>query len=150
MLAITYGLVLVLLASFLSQGNAFRSNFLSRGSMLSTLSMVSVGESAPDFDLKNYQGKSFKLSSFKGKKNVVVFFYPADNTPGCTTEVCAFQKRFPDFKALNAEVFGISSGGPADKQKFVTANKVTSYELLIDEGDKVRSAWKVPKALFGK
>lgn len=55
--------------------------------VLSKLSMVNVGEAAPDFELKNYLGKSFKLSSFKGKKPVVVFFYPADNTPGCTTEV---------------------------------------------------------------
>jgi peroxiredoxin len=53
----------------------------------STLSMLKIGEVAPDFELKNFQGKSFKLSSFKGKKPVVVFFYPADNTPGCTTEV---------------------------------------------------------------
>lgn len=53
----------------------------------STLTMIAVGEAAPDFELKNSQGKSFKLSSFKGKKPVVVFFYPADNTPGCTAEV---------------------------------------------------------------
>ena len=52
----------------------------------SLLTMVAVGEAAPDFELKNSAGKSFKLSSFKGKQPVVVFFYPADNTPGCTKE----------------------------------------------------------------
>lgn len=117
---------------------------------MNALRMLAVGDVAPDFELKNYKGQSFKLSSFKGKKSVVVFFYPADNTPGCTQEVCAFQKRFPDFRAANAEVFGVSSGGPADKEKFISSNKVTSYDLLIDEGDKVRTAWKVPRALFGK
>ena len=50
-------------------------------------SMLAVGDEAPDFELKNYQGKSFKLSSFKKKSPVVVFFYPSDGTPGCTTEV---------------------------------------------------------------
>jgi peroxiredoxin Q/BCP len=49
--------------------------------------MLAVGDIAPDFELKNYNGKAFKLSSFKNKKPVVVFFYPADSTPGCTTEV---------------------------------------------------------------
>jgi len=52
--------------------------------------MLAVGDIAPDFELKNYNGKSFKLSSFKNKKPVVVFFYPADSTPGCTTEVVKF------------------------------------------------------------
>jgi cytochrome oxidase Cu insertion factor (SCO1/SenC/PrrC family) len=56
----------------------------------SSLQMLQIGEVAPDFELKNYEGKSFKLSSFKGKKPVVVFFYPADNTPGCTAEVSFF------------------------------------------------------------
>eukprot|EP01031_Cornospumella_fuschlensis_P029785 gene29785-35964_t len=113
------------------------------------LQMVSVGEVPPDFELKNYQGKAFKLSSFKGKKPVVVFFYPADNTPGCTTEACAFQRLSPDFKKFGAEVFGVSSNGAADKEKFISGNKLTSIELLIDEGSKVRTAWNVPKALFG-
>jgi cytochrome oxidase Cu insertion factor (SCO1/SenC/PrrC family) len=57
-----------------------------------SLEMLKVGEAAPDFELKNAQGKIIKLSSFKGKKPVVVFFYPADNSPGCTKEVslCLF------------------------------------------------------------
>lgn len=51
------------------------------------LNMLVVGDIAPDFELKNYNGKAFKLSALKGKKPVVVFFYPADSTPGCTAEV---------------------------------------------------------------
>ena len=80
---------------------------------------------------------------------MVVFFYPADNTPGCTKEVCAFEKRAPDFKSKGAEVFGISSGSAADKEKFIRTTKATSIELLIDEGNGVRQSWNVPKALFG-
>lgn len=57
------------------------------------LSMVKVGDIAPDFELTNYQGKTFKLSSYKSKKPVVVFFYPADNSPGCTKEVDTFTSR---------------------------------------------------------
>ena len=114
-----------------------------------SLSMVAAGDVAPDFELSNLQGKKFKLSSYKGKNPVVLFFYPADNTPGCTTEVCAFEKRAPDFKSKGAVVFGISSGGAADKEKFIRTNKLSATELLIDEGDKARNAFKVPRALFG-
>ena len=65
-------------------------------------------------------------------------------------QVCAFEKRAPDFKAAGAEVFGISSGGAADKEKFIRTNKLTAMELLMDTDNAVRSAWKVPKALFGE
>eukprot|EP01033_Poteriospumella_lacustris_P003265 gene3264-2407_t len=116
---------------------------------MSTARQLAVGDRAPDFELKNAKGQSFRLSDYLGKKSVVVFFYPADNSPGCTQQVCAFQRKFPDFRAANAEVFGVSNGGVADKEKFIASNRVTSYELLIDEGDKVRKAWKVPRALFG-
>lgn len=117
---------------------------------MSTARQLAVGDRAPDFELKNAKGQSFRLSDYLGKKSVVVFFYPADNSPGCTQQVCAFQRKFPDFRAANAEVFGVSNGGVADKEKFIASNGVTSYELLIDEGDKLRKAWKVPRALFGK
>jgi peroxiredoxin Q/BCP len=76
--------------------------------------MISVGDVAPDFELVSGTGKTVKLSSFKKKKSVVVFFYPADNSPGCTTEACAFEKRAPDFKAQGAEIIGISSGNAGE------------------------------------
>jgi len=111
--------------------------------------MLAVGEVAPDFTLKTYQGKDIKLSAFKGKQPVVVFFYPADSTPGCTKEACAFEKKAPDFKKFNAKVLGVSSGGPADKEKFIKNNNLNSMDLLIDSENKLRTSWKVPKALFG-
>ena len=74
---------------------------------------------------------------------------PFNLMPTFNMQVCAFEKRAPDFKKFGAEVFGVSSGGPADKEKFIRANKLTSFELLIDAADVVRNSWKVPRALFG-
>jgi len=110
--------------------------------------MLKVGEVAPDFSLSTADGKTFKLSSFKGKKSVVAFFYPADSTPGCTKEACTFEADGPKFKKLGAEVVGISSGGADSKKKFIGENNL-SMPLLIDAGDKLRTLWGVPKALFG-
>ena len=84
--------VLLIIAAFCVIANAF------------TLNMVKIGDIAPPVELKNFEGKTFNLQSFKGKKPVVVFFYPADNTPGCTKEACAFEKRAPDFASKGAEV----------------------------------------------
>lgn len=82
-------LMLVIIVAFacFAITNAFLSRSASRVALYTSLNMVKVGEAPPDFELKNAKGKSFKLSSFKGKKPVVVFFYPADSTPGCTKEV---------------------------------------------------------------
>ena len=66
---------------------SFSSTKYNNVSTRSSLNMLAVGDVAPDFELKNSAGKSFKLSSYKGKQPVVVFFYPADSTPGCTKEV---------------------------------------------------------------
>lgn len=68
---------------------------------------------------------------------------------GCTQEVCAFEKKAPDFKSKGAEVFGISSGNKDDKLKFIRVNKLNNMELLIDSNDTVRNAWKVPRGVFG-
>ncbi|CAM9413137.1 unnamed protein product, partial [Phaeothamnion confervicola] len=108
--------------------------------------MVSVGEAAPDFALKDQDGKTVKLSSFKGKKSVVIFFYPKDETPGCTKEACAFNDNLNQFGKVGAEVFGVSSD--ADHTAF--ANKYgLGMSLLSDIGGKVRKEYKVPAALFG-
>lgn len=111
-----------------------------------TTRMLAVGEIAPDFSLKNQDGKTVKLSQFKGKKSVVVFFYPKDETPGCTKEACAFNDNMSQFGKLGAEVLGVSSD--ADHTPF--ANKYgLGMSLLSDIGGKVRKEWKVPAALFG-
>jgi peroxiredoxin Q/BCP len=98
---------------------------------------------APDFDLPNTSGEMVRLSSFRGKQPVVVYFYPKDETKVCTAEACAFRDSYEDFKKEGAEVIGISSD-PASSHKQFAANHNLPFILLSDEGGKVRSAWGVP------
>ncbi|CAM9578947.1 unnamed protein product [Choristocarpus tenellus] len=109
--------------------------------------MVSVGEVGPDFSLLDQSGKAVKLSSFKNKSNVVIFFYPKDNTPGCTKEACTFRDNLAEFKRLGAKVIGISSD--EDHSAFVADQSLQSLTLLSDVGGKVRKEWKVKGAMFG-
>jgi thioredoxin-dependent peroxiredoxin len=145
MLYLTFAAIIAIVATC----SAFTPSKLAAATGLFRLQMIKVGDVAPDFELLTSVGEKVKLSSFKSKKSVVVFFYPADNTPGCTAEACQFEKRAPDFKSKGAEVVGISSGSAADKDKFIKANKLNNMKLLIDAGDKVRKSWEVPRALFG-
>ena len=79
--------------------------------------MLSVGDKAPDFSLCDKDGKRVRLSDFKGKK-VVIYFYPKDNTPGCTRQACAFASAFEEFKRLGITVIGISRDSVASHVKF--------------------------------
>ena len=107
---------------------------------------IKVGDAAPDFTLQSQKGESVSLSSFKGQKPVVLYFYPKDDTPGCTTESCTFRDSYQDFQELGAEVIGISSDSPDSHQKF--ANKYSlPFTLVSDAGSKVRQAYGVPATL---
>ena len=79
--------------------------------------MLEVGMKAPSFTLKDKDGKEVSLSDFLGKK-VVVYFYPKDNTPGCTRQACAFGEKYEEFKTKNVEVIGISKDSIASHVKF--------------------------------
>lgn len=113
---------------------------------------------APDFSLSDQNGRTVSLSSFLAKKvgpftvnpgkPVVLFFYPAAGTPGCTKEVCAFRDAFADFKAAGAAVYGISGDSVEAQAAFAEAQSLP-YGLLSDEGDEVRSAYGVKPDLFG-
>nr|CAD1832286.1 unnamed protein product [Ananas comosus var. bracteatus] len=92
-------------------------------------SQVSKGDVPPNFTLKDQDGKTVSLSKFKGKP-VVVYFYPADETPGCTKEACAFRDSYEKFKKAGAEVVGISGDDPPLTR--------LPFTLLSDEGNKVR------------
>jgi peroxiredoxin Q/BCP len=114
------------------------------------LHALQVGDTPPDFTLHDKDGKAVQLSKLRGKKPVVVFFYPNDNSPGCTKEVCAFEKAAPLFKKKGAPVIlGVSQGSKDDKKRFIEANKLQSMTLLIDSKNEVRKSWEVPRALFG-
>jgi len=107
---------------------------------------VSVGEQAPDFSLPSSGGASVTLSDFRGKKVVVLFFYPKDNTPGCTAEVCSFRDSYEDFQGADVEVIGISSDSEASHQRFAQRWKLP-FLLLSDTQGEVRARYGVPRTL---
>ena len=111
--------------------------------------MVKEGNKAPDFSGKNQDGKSIKLSSFKGKKNVVLYFYPKDMTPGCITEASNFRDQFKKFK--NAVILGVSVDPPERHRKFIDKYDLP-FELIADENKKIAhkyGAWQ-KKKMYGK
>ena len=102
------------------------------------------GQTAPDFSLPSQEGKTVKLSDFADKNVVVLYFYPKDFTPGCTTEACTFRDNFEDFKDIRAVVIGISSDSVESHQKFIEKYNLP-FLLLSDEGGKVREAYRAAK-----
>ncbi len=101
---------------------------------------ISVGDIAPDFELKDKDGNLVKLSGFRGEKSVVVYFYPKDETPGCTAQACSFRDSYEDFKEVGAEVIGISSDGSSSHSGFA-ANHRLPFILLSDPIGKARKAY---------
>lgn len=111
------------------------------------MTSLKVGDKAPDFALPSADGKIVRLSDFLGKKAVVLFFYPKDDTPGCTIESCTFRDNYQVFQEAGAEVIGISSDSPQSHRQF--ANKYQlPFPLLSDEDNRVRKLYGVPNTLF--
>lgn len=96
--------------------------------------MLSIGTKAPDFTLIDQNGRSVSLSDFSGKR-IVLYFYPKDNTPGCTRQACAFAGAYEEFKALDVVVIGISKDSSASHQKF--AQKYDLPFLLLSDPELV-------------
>ncbi|KAM3301201.1 peroxiredoxin Q, chloroplastic [Capsicum chacoense] len=113
----------------------------------SIVAKVNKGSVPPSFTLKDQDGKNVSLSKFKGKP-VVVYFYPADETPGCTKQACAFRDSYEKFKKAGAQVVGISGDGPESHKAFAKKYRLP-FTLLCDEGNKVRKEWGIPGDLFG-
>jgi peroxiredoxin Q/BCP len=111
--------------------------------------MVKEGNKAPDFSGKNQDGKPIKLSSFRSKKKVVLYFYPKDMTPGCTTEACDFRDQFKEFK--NTVILGVSVDSPERHRKFIDKHNLP-FELIADENKKICTKYGVwqEKKLYGK
>ena len=111
--------------------------------------MVKEENKAPDFSGKNQDGKPIKLSSFRGKKKVVLYFYPKDMTPGCTTEACDFRDQFKEFK--NTVILGVSADSPERHRKFIDKYNLP-FELIADENKKICTKYGVwqEKKLYGK
>jgi peroxiredoxin len=93
---------------------------------------LKVGDMAPDFELPSTQGKKVKLSDFRGKKNVVVAFFPAAFTGGCTKEMSGYQANFTKFEGADTEVFGVSTDNTPSLTEFAKKLSVSSFALLSD------------------
>ena len=112
--------------------------------------MLEIGAKAPDFTLLDKDGNSVSLSGFLGKK-VVLYFYPKDNTPGCTRQACAFAASYEAFKSLDAVVIGVSKDSVASHAKFAAKHDLP-FILLADpelEAIKAYDVWQ-EKKLYGK
>ena len=107
---------------------------------------LSKGDKAPDFSLQNQDGETINMADFAGKKSLVVYFYPKDDTPGCTKEACAFRDQFEVFTEAGAEVIGISSDSVGSHKKFAEKYNLP-FTLLADAGGSVRKAFRVPASL---
>jgi thioredoxin-dependent peroxiredoxin len=108
---------------------------------------VGVGSKAPHFTLPSQSGEMVSLKDFLGEKVVILYFYPKDDTPGCTKEACAFRDEHEEFGKLDAEVIGVSSDSVESHRRFAEKHDL-SFTLLSDEGGKVRRMYSVPNT-FG-
>ncbi len=108
---------------------------------------VKVGDTAPDFTLSSQTGEPISLKDFRGQKAVVLYFYPKDDTPGCTKESCGFRDSYETFTDAGAEVIGISGDSVNSHQQFASKYQLP-FTLISDVGNKVRQLYGVP-ATFG-
>lgn len=109
---------------------------------------LKVGDIVPYFELNDQKGELFKSDTVIGQKPAVVYFYPKDETPGCTAEACSFRDSYEDFKDLGAEVIGISSDSIGSHKRFAERHRLP-FILLADTKKKVQHLFKLPKLLFG-
>ncbi|MGD8869238.1 MAG: thioredoxin-dependent thiol peroxidase [Gemmatimonadales bacterium] len=112
--------------------------------------MLKAGDTAPDFELLSDEGERVRLSDLRGKK-VVLYFYPKDDTPGCTTEACELRDRQPELEAQGATVLGVSPDSVASHQKFKAKYGLT-FTLLSDPDHSVADAYGAwgEKKMYGK
>ncbi|MBW4557490.1 MAG: peroxiredoxin [Trichormus sp. ATA11-4-KO1] len=108
---------------------------------------VKVGDTAPDFTLPAQDGSTVSLRDFRGQQAVVLYFYPKDDTPGCTAESCAFRDQYEVFKTAGAEVIGVSGDSRESHQKFAAKHNLP-FTLLSDKDNQVRKQYGATTA-FG-
>ncbi|MEW5854135.1 MAG: peroxiredoxin [Myxococcota bacterium] len=109
---------------------------------------INVGDKAPDFTLPRQDGKPVRLYDLLARGPVVLYFYPRDETSGCTAEACSFRDAYEDFQAAGAEVVGVSSDSEASHQSFAAHHRLP-FVLLSDRDNRVRALYDVPRSLFG-
>jgi peroxiredoxin Q/BCP len=111
---------------------------------------LQMGDPAPDFETVTDEGKTVKLSDYRGKR-VVLYFYPKDDTPGCTTQACSFRDHYLEIEEKNAVVLGVSPDGQQSHQKFKTKYNLP-FTLLVDEDHAIAESYDVwrEKSNYGK
>lgn len=112
------------------------------------MSKIKIGSEIPSFSLQDQHGNNFDINSVLGKKNLVIYFYPKDDTPGCTKEACYFQDQFEVFKDVDAEIIGISGQSVESHLDFAKKYNLT-FTLLSDAGNKIRKLFGVPTNFLG-
>jgi len=112
------------------------------------MDQIEKGSKVPSFTLKDQDGKLFNITAFLGKKNLVIYFYPKDDSPGCTKEACYFRDQFEVFTQADAMIIGISGQSVESHKKFAEKYHL-SFTLLSDEGNSVRKLFGVPTNMLG-
>ncbi|MHB8377093.1 MAG: peroxiredoxin [Dehalococcoidia bacterium] len=102
--------------------------------------MLTVGQQAPDFDLENESGDRVRLADFRGTSSVVLMFYPADLTPGCTKQLCEARDDYDAYQAAGVAVFGVNPGSAAKHKRFIEKHALRT-PLLLDHGGRVSRAY---------
>lgn len=133
---------LLLFLSFLS------FNKIDNNTQTQPMKKIEVGNVIPKFSLKDQDGKLFNVADVLGKKNLVIFFYPKDDSPGCTKQACYFQDMFKVFEDNDALVIGISGQSVESHKKFADKYQLT-YTLLSDDGNDIRKRFGVTTNLWG-
>lgn len=109
---------------------------------------LKIGDKIPLFELKDQHGELFKIADILGKKHILIYFYPMDESPGCTTEACTFRDNMDKFDDLNCTVIGISKDRPSNHKSFAE-NHALPYTLLSDHNKAVRKQFGVKDVIPG-
>jgi thioredoxin-dependent peroxiredoxin len=117
-------------------------------SQKNNMNAIKIGSSIPAFTLPDQNGKMFDINSVIGKKNLVIYFYPKDDSPGCTKEACSFRDQYEVFKEADAVIIGISGQSVESHKEFAEKHRL-SFTLLSDEGNRIRKQFGVPSDLLG-
>lgn len=110
--------------------------------------LLKVGDAAPDFDVKSSKGEPLKLADFRGKKNVVLYFYPKDETPVCTKEACGFRDMYEDLTAADTQIIGVSPDSDSSHEQFAKKQRIT-FPLVSDPQKKLAASYGATGGILG-
>jgi peroxiredoxin Q/BCP len=112
------------------------------------MNKIKIGDKIPEFSLPDQTGSDFHIKNLLGEKNLVIYFYPKDDTPGCTNQAVSFRDSYTIFQRANAEVIGISADNTKSHSKFGRQNELP-FILLSDTKNEIRNRFGVPKSFMG-